>query len=114
MKGRLLSTRRSLKEAPLTTTWRLPGPVSELWEWQLAGSCRGENPDIFFHPEHERGPSRRNRDMAAKAVCLTCPVMQQCREHALQVREPYGVWGGLTEPEREAAYLGPTGFPAAS
>ena len=27
----------------------------------------------------------------------------QCAAHALAVREPYGVWGGLTEDEREAA-----------
>ena len=27
-------------------------------------------------------------------------VMEQCREHALQVQEPYGVWGGLTINER--------------
>ena len=24
--------------------------------------------------------------------------------HALEVREPYGVWGGLSEDEREAIY----------
>jgi hypothetical protein len=26
------------------------------------------------------------------------------REHALSVREPYGVWGGLSEHEREDVY----------
>lgn len=26
--------------------------------------------------------------------------MMQCREHALKVGEPYGVWGGLSESER--------------
>lgn len=30
--------------------------------------------------------------------------MAECRSHALAVREPYGVWGGLTEEEREAVY----------
>ena len=50
------------------------------------------------------GPARRNRDAAAKAMCLRCPVLQQCREHALRVREPYGVWGAMTEEEREAHY----------
>jgi WhiB family redox-sensing transcriptional regulator len=94
----------SLKEAPLAEISRLPGPVADLWDWQLDGSCRRENPDVFFHPEGERGPARRNRDSAAKAVCLSCPVLQQCREHALRVREPYGVWGAMTEDEREASY----------
>ena len=33
--------------------------------------------------------------------------MLECRSHALEVREPYGVWGGLTEAEREDLYAGP-------
>lgn len=93
---------------------RLPGPVSVLWEWQLDGSCRRENPDVFFHPEGERGQARRNRDSDAKAVCLSCPVLQRCREHALRVREPFGVWGAMTEFEREATYAAAPCFPAAS
>jgi WhiB family redox-sensing transcriptional regulator len=27
--------------------------------------------------------------------------MEQCRRHALTVHEPYGVWGGLSESERD-------------
>ena len=93
---------------------RLPGPVADLWEWQLDSACRTENPEIFFHPEGERGSARRDRDIAAKAVCLGCPVLENCREHALRVREPYGVWGAMTEYEREATYTAAPGFPAAS
>ncbi|GAA1248619.1 WhiB family transcriptional regulator [Oryzihumus leptocrescens] len=103
-----------MEEAPLAEISRLPGPVADLWDWQLEGSCRRENPDVFFHPEGERGPARRNRDSAAKAVCLGCPVLTQCRAHALKVREPYGVWGGMTEDEREAIYAGTSAIPAAS
>ncbi|NIZ93625.1 WhiB family transcriptional regulator [Kineococcus rubinsiae] len=83
---------------------RLPGPVADIWEWQLEGSCRDVDPTLFFHPEGERGPARRNRDAAAQAVCAACPVIEACRQHALKVREPYGVWGGLTEDDREAIY----------
>ena len=83
---------------------RLPGPVADIWEWQLQGSCRDADPRLFFHPEGERGPARRERDAAARDVCSSCPVLQQCRSHALTVREPYGVWGGLTEDDREAIY----------
>ena len=83
---------------------RLPGPVADLWEWQLLGSCRDADPRLFFHPEGERGPARRERDASAKRLCETCPVLDACREHALAVREPYGVWGGMTEDDREAVY----------
>jgi WhiB family redox-sensing transcriptional regulator len=85
----------------MTDISRLPVPVSENWEWQLLGSCRGVDSELFFHPEGERGPRRANREAAAKAVCRTCPVVAACRAHALAVREPYGVWGGLAEHERE-------------
>ena len=81
---------------------RQPGPITALWEWQYQGSCLGMDSSIFFHPEGERGSSRRRRDESAKAVCATCPVIINCREHALATHEPYGVWGGLTEEERRA------------
>jgi len=88
---------------------RLPGPNSELWDWQLEGACRGNDSSLFFHPEGERGPSRIAREAAAKRVCARCPVVEPCRAHALSVREPYGVWGGMSEAERDeelAATLG--------
>ena len=81
---------------------RLPVPVTEVWEWQLQGSCRGLDSALFFHPEGERGPARANREIRAKQICLQCPVLEQCRRHALAVHEPYGVWGGLSESERDA------------
>jgi WhiB family redox-sensing transcriptional regulator len=83
---------------------RLPGPIADRWEWQLEGSCRTADPQLFFHPEGERGAARRERDAAAKAVCASCPVLEKCRQHALAVREPYGVWGAMTEDDRLAGY----------
>jgi WhiB family redox-sensing transcriptional regulator len=83
---------------------RLPGPIADLYDWQSMGSCREADPGLFFHPESERGPARHKRDDAARAVCSGCPVRQACRAHGLKVREPYGVWGGLTEDDREAIY----------
>ena len=83
---------------------RLPGPNADLWDWQMHGACRGEAPSLFFHPAGERGPARAAREAAAKAVCASCPVLTECAAHALTVREPYGVWGGMSEDDREAAY----------
>jgi WhiB family redox-sensing transcriptional regulator len=28
--------------------------------------------------------------------------LELCRRHALAVQEPYGIWGGLSESERES------------
>jgi WhiB family transcriptional regulator, redox-sensing transcriptional regulator len=90
--------------------------VADIWEWQLQGACREADPRLFFHTEGERGSARRGRDDAARAVCASCPVIEECRRHALAVREPYGVWGGLSEDDRELIYSRERGdrMPAAS
>jgi WhiB family transcriptional regulator, redox-sensing transcriptional regulator len=79
---------------------RLPGPMDHAWQWQRLGACRGMDSGVFFHPDGERNPSRSRRTARAKEVCHRCPVMDMCREFALQTREPFGVWGGLAEAER--------------
>ncbi|MEH1123393.1 WhiB family transcriptional regulator [Micromonospora sp. CPCC 206061] len=79
---------------------RLPGPIADIWDWQLLGACRGRDSAQFFHPDGERGTTRNKREAKAKAVCGACPVRAECAAHALSVREPYGVWGGFSESER--------------
>jgi WhiB family redox-sensing transcriptional regulator len=34
-------------------------------------------------------------------------VRRECLDHALSSGEPYGVWGGLSEAEREQVLHGP-------
>jgi len=80
---------------------RLPMPIQETYEWQYEGACRDVDPETFFSPDAERGPRRRAREASAKALCAACPVIQECLDHALSVREPYGVWGGLNINERD-------------
>jgi len=86
--------------SPMSETSRLPKPVATNWEWQYEGACRSLPTEMFFHPDGERGPRRKARENAAKAVCASCPVIAACRAHALAAQEPYGIWGGLTEEER--------------
>lgn len=81
----------------------LPGPNADFWDWQLHGACRGENSEVFYHPDGERGRARLQRELRAKAICNNCPVLEACREHALAVAEPYGIWGGMSESERMLA-----------
>lgn len=81
---------------------RLPMPLQEVYEWQYEGACRGVDPETFFSPDAERGPRRAAREASAKALCAVCPVITECLRHAIAVKEPYGVWGGLNATEREA------------
>lgn len=62
--------------------------------WQADAVCAQTDPDAFF-PDSEQ-PSHQVRD--AKAVCAGCPVRLECLEAGMG--EPFGIWGGLTSPER--------------
>lgn len=84
----------------MADTRRLPGQNTDDWDWQFEGLCRGMDSSVFFHPDKERDPARGRREAKAKAICQKCPVLERCRRHALEVREPYGIWGGLGEKER--------------
>ncbi len=64
--------------------------------WMREGLCRTGDPERFF--PHPRGEADRRRE--ARTVCLACPVREACRDHALKHNEGYGIWGGLTETER--------------
>lgn len=79
---------------------RLPAPITQQWDWQLYAACRGVSAEMFFCPDAERGARKRAREKLAKSICAQCPVITECRDHSLKVREPYGVWGGLSEADR--------------
>ena len=69
--------------------------------WTERAACRGEDPDLFYAPEGERGGNLALRELVAKRICATCPVVDECAGYALAVDERYGVWGGLTAAERQ-------------
>ncbi len=70
--------------------------------WQIKAACRGPETWLFFPPAHaERKDEREEREIRAKAICQRCTVKRDCLDFALRTREPYGIWGGLTESERQ-------------
>ena len=77
--------------------------VFDSWStgWQLSSACRGEDASYFFAPSYfEKRREKDAREAVAKAICRRCPVLEECREYSLQVREAHGIWGGLNEMER--------------
>lgn len=73
--------------------------------WQPVALCRGSHSHLFFPPNSsERKDERERREMRAKSICKVCPVNMECLEYALEIREPYGIWGGLTETERRSMH----------
>ena len=69
--------------------------------WHLRAACRGPESAMFFPPSTpERRDEREARELHAKHICTQCGVREDCLAFALRVREPHGIWGGLTEAER--------------
>lgn len=72
--------------------------------WQVRAACRGPESSVFFPPTvPERRDERESREARAKAICAECSVREECLDFALRIREPHGIWGGLTEAERRHA-----------
>ena len=61
--------------------------------WSAHGSCASFDPELFF-PEPGADTS------AARAICRTCPVRRMCLDHAIETRQKFGIWGGMTENQR--------------
>ena len=60
---------------------------TSFWTDAACGVDGGSQARLFFSEELE--------DIAAaKRICATCPVLEQCLEGALARKEPLGVWGG--------------------
>lgn len=77
----------------------LPVTPRVMGEWRERGACRTVPTSVFF-------PERGGDVRPAKAICATCPVIEECREWALTLPEMFGVWGGLSERQRKGAYTG--------
>jgi WhiB family redox-sensing transcriptional regulator len=66
--------------------------------WRDRAACRDSNPDLFF-PVGSTGGALEEIQ-AAKAVCGTCPVREECLAFALETNQEAGIWGGASEEER--------------
>ncbi|WP_051055929.1 MULTISPECIES: WhiB family transcriptional regulator [Kitasatospora] len=89
-------------ESSATAAARRPAaqPDADDSPWHTSAACRSDEAGLFFAPSKEPTAARLSREEHAKRVCARCPVLLDCREHALAQPEPYGVWGGLTAAER--------------
>ena len=68
-----------------------------MMDWMDEAVCVETDPDMFF-------PDRGGRDgaKAAKRVCASCPVVEQCLEYAISNGFNDGIFGGMTPGERSA------------
>ncbi|GII88226.1 hypothetical protein Ssi03_62160 [Sphaerisporangium siamense] len=84
------------------TAWGLDTPHGPHWTNRAA--CKGQDPELFFEPAAR---SKEDPDVKrAKAICAGCPVRRECLIDAVERKEQYGIWGGLTEREMRAILRG--------
>jgi WhiB family redox-sensing transcriptional regulator len=66
-------------------------------DWRASAAClRAHDPDIFF-PVGRNDPAQ----LEAIAICGRCRVRERCLDWAIQHEVTHGVWGGLSEEQRE-------------
>ena len=67
-------------------------------DWRTLSECRDSDPNLFF-PVGSTGPAVE-QIAAAKQICASCPVSEECLQYALETNQEAGVWGGYAEDER--------------
>lgn len=55
----------------------------------------------FWFPEKSDGTSNSIEMVMAKSICNLCPHRIECAEWGIE-NEYYGIWGGLTERQRQS------------
>lgn len=82
------------------TRYDVPSTRGTWQSWQSMAACAGIGTDMFFGTDD--GPPEQSAERRAKKFCITsrCPVLLQCREHALNLPERHGCWGATTSKER--------------
>jgi len=81
------SRQRRTDEA-VSRTRRTPY-IAQREDWMAFAACKGLNPSLFIPEQGDTGGARN-----AKAVCATCPVIDDCLEFAM--RKHGNVDGGLS------------------
>lgn len=73
----------------------IPAPAAD---WREHAACKGYL-HLFFPRRAERPQARERREAKARQLCLSCPVLEECREFARSNHE-YGFWAGESEEQR--------------
>ena len=74
-------------------------------DWMAEAACAGTDVNLFFPPSQRSDRYHevdgRAQVLAAKAICLSCPVSEQCLAFAMSQRlDDHGIFGGTTPSDR--------------
>lgn len=74
-------------------------------DWMGFAVCASVDPEVWF-------PQKSGSSAPAKRICRgfkgspACPVINECLAYALEHDERFGVWGGMSERDRNAIKAG--------
>jgi WhiB family redox-sensing transcriptional regulator len=63
-------------------------------DWKDEAACRGVEGDLFFPGDNNQYKPE------AFTICNQCPVQERCLMFAMNNHIAYGIWGGMTPPQR--------------
>ena len=69
--------------------------------WRESAACLDRDPEDWFPNEGRHLLTEANQK--AKAICTFCPVRKECLQFAVEHNIAYGIYGGLTAPDRKRA-----------
>jgi WhiB family redox-sensing transcriptional regulator len=82
---------------PINITTRIDDTshrIDDALSWQESALCAQTGPEFFF-------PAPGSSTREAKRLCGVCEGREACLAYALEHDERFGVWGGLSEKERQ-------------
>jgi hypothetical protein len=63
--------------------------------WRDLAACRGK-PTVWWYPDAPITGEAIFALREAKALCAECPVAWDCIADAIDQREQFGIWGGMS------------------
>lgn len=67
--------------------------TADIPDWRLSALCAQADPEAFF-------PAWGESTHTAKRICRRCEVRADCLKDALEHKDAFGVFGGLSPRER--------------
>lgn len=73
-------------------------------DWMVDAACRDYDTEMFFPVKGAASGKALQEIEDAKAICLGCPVLEECREYITsdhpRYEDDYGIYAAMTPEDR--------------
>lgn len=67
---------------------------------KLLRAIKGNEPCVLDPDKFTGDWTRGVKQATAERLCRDCPILDLCRDYAVNAKEPYHIWGGTTPAMR--------------